>query len=64
MTIDEAIYCIQGYLPDANNEHCLNCPYFCSHQVGENVFLCESSEAHRMAIKALEEMKRSNEHER
>ena len=56
MTIDEAIYCMKSYLPDYNEEHCLKCKYYGSKKKGD-VFVCNSSEAHLMAIKALEKLK-------
>ena len=56
MTIREAIYCMKSYLPDSELEHCTSCPYYGSVSVGDNVFVCRSDEAHRMAIQALEKM--------
>ena len=50
MTREEAIYCMKSYLPDDNYKHCIKCKYY--REDG-----CESSKAHAMAIKALEEQK-------
>ena len=50
MTIQEAIYCMQSYLPETEApDHCLDCPYY-----GLKGDTCKSSEAHRIAIKALQ----------
>lgn len=58
MTIDEAIYCIKSYLPDNTIEHCLDCPYYGTvHDEDDQTAYCKSSEAHKLAITALEEMK-------
>ena len=57
MTIDEAIHCMKSYLPESTPEDCTNCKYYGSKQIDEQVYVCESSEAHRMAIVALELMK-------
>ena len=58
MTIQEAIYCMESYLPETEfPDHCLNCPYFGSQGgLNEPVYVCESSEAHRIAIKALQSL--------
>lgn len=55
MTLEEAMYCMASYLPDADVEHCVNCPYRKAVQIDEQTFTCKSSEAHRMAIEALKE---------
>ena len=60
MTIDEAIYCMKAYLPEERLERCINCPYYKSYpicEVDDDTELCKSSEAHKMAIEALERMK-------
>ena len=46
MTREEAIFCMKSYLPEGTYERCPSCKYY------EN---CKSSEAHKMAIKALEQ---------
>ena len=53
MTIDEAIFCMQSYLPESTYDSCRSCPYYGKHQIEKNVFVCESNKAHKMAIKAL-----------
>lgn len=55
MTNEEAIYCMKSYLPDNTVEHCISCPYHGTRQVEGNLAICKSSEAHRMAIDALEQ---------
>ena len=57
MTIDEAIYCMKMYVPDADNEACVECPYYESKYIEENFWTCQSSTAHQMAIEALKKMK-------
>ena len=57
MTLEEAIYCMTSYLPDTDVEHCEQCPYKASVQIDKRTFTCKSSEAHRMAIEALKQMK-------
>lgn len=54
MTIDEAIYCMKSYLPGNEIEDCLNCPYYGDDLISH----CRSSDAHKLAIMALEEKKR------
>ena len=46
MTIDEAIYCMNSYLPDSRVSDCINCKYYGSK---EGIFCC-SDEAHQKAI--------------
>lgn len=58
MSIDEAIYCMRSYLPENKIEQCLGCPYYGSVKKGQ-VSYCKSSEAHKLAIKALEILKES-----
>ena len=58
MTIEEAIYCMKSYLPDGA-EKCLSCPYYGSKEVDSQVSVCNSSEAHRLAIEALTRMLKS-----
>ena len=55
MTIQEAIYCMQSYLPETEApDHCLECPYYGSKgDSNEQTYICKSSEAHRIAIEAL-----------
>lgn len=57
MTIDDAIYCMKSYLPDIDIEHCLDCPYYGTVHYDDQTAVCRSSEAHRLAIAALEKMK-------
>ena len=58
MTIQEAIYCMESYLPETESpDHCLDCPYYGSQgNPNEQVYVCKSSEAHRIAIKALQSL--------
>ena len=58
MTIQEAIYCMESYLPETESpDHCLDCPYYGSQSnPNEQVYVCKSSEAHRIAIKALQSL--------
>ena len=49
-------FCMNSYLPDSR-ESCLKCPYYGSVQVDKQVSTCKSSEAHKMAIKALQLLK-------
>lgn len=64
MTIDEAIYCMKSYMPDNKKDICLSCPYYGSIHVEDkiykHVYTCKASEAHKMAIEALEKMKANN----
>lgn len=53
MTKDEAIYCMQSYLPYDEYEHCTSCPYYGAYGVDGQVSFCKSAEAHEMAINAL-----------
>lgn len=55
MTIEEAIYCMESYLFE-NELSCVNCPYYGSRQIDNQTCVCCSSEAHKLAIKALEKM--------
>ena len=57
MTIDEAIFCMESYLPESTYDSCCACPYYGKHQIEKNVFICESNEAHKMAINALTKIK-------
>ena len=59
MSIDDAIYCMRSYLPD-EDVLCYGCKYYASKQVKDNVFVCRSDEAHKMAIRALERMKKED----
>lgn len=55
MTEKEAIHCMKSYLPEATVEDCRNCPFYGSMKTYDSqIFLCKSSEAHKMAIDALE----------
>ena len=55
MTIEEAIYCMESYLPE-NELFCINCPYYGNKQIDNQISTCCSSEAHKLAIKALKKM--------
>ena len=57
MTIDEAIYCMQSYLPDGGDEGCYSCSYYHRKHEEDNYYTCCSKEAHEMAIEALKKMK-------
>lgn len=62
MTIDEAIHCMQSYLPDVGGkyDHCTKgCPYYASKKIAdmENGYTCESNKAHELAIYALQCLK-------
>ena len=49
MTIDEAIYCMESYLPSDNYTHCTECKYYgCKDNK-----TCASSEAHQTAIETM-----------
>ena len=52
MTIKEAIYCMQSYLPEGK-EHCTKCPYYRSVKK-DGYSTCKSDVAHEMASAALE----------
>ena len=54
MTTDEAVYCMRSYLPGRTITTCKKCVYYGENEVNPNVYTCRSSEAHKMAIKALE----------
>ena len=55
MTIEEAIYCMKSYLPDTNSyTECKKCKYYKSKMDARGCYLCQSSEAHKMAIRSLE----------
>ena len=58
MSIDEAIYCMKSYLPDNEIEQCAKCPYYGSVKKDSQTSFCRSAEAHRMAVIALERIKR------
>lgn len=57
MTIDEAIYCMQSYLPETDCDLCANCKWYGYKKMNKNLYVCASSEAHRMAIQALKDVK-------
>ena len=61
MTIDEAIYCMQSYLPEDGYYGCKYCPYYGAKKLpregGGVVRVCRSNEAHKMAIEALKAVK-------
>ena len=59
ITIDETIYCMKSYLPDSD-VLCYGCEYYASKQLKDNVFTCRSDEAHKLAIKALERMRKED----
>lgn len=46
MSKEEAIFCMKSYLPEGSYERCPKCKYYGN---------CKSSEAHKMAIEALEQ---------
>ena len=46
MTIDEAIYCIQMYLQNADSEACIKCPYYSSKYIEDNFWTCQADTAH------------------
>ena len=54
MTTDEAVYCMRSYLPGRTIATCKRCVYYGENEVEPNVYTCRSSEAHKMAIDALE----------
>ena len=55
MTREEAIYCMKAYLPDTNSyTECKKCKYYKSKMDARGCYLCQSSEAHKMAIRSLE----------
>lgn len=53
MTIEEAIYCLKSYMPDAEDDMCKNCKYYGSVKDG-SAYICKSNAAREMAIEALE----------
>lgn len=53
MTIPEAIYCMESYLPESKDS-CIRCKYYGSKKEG-SIYVCKSSEAHKIAIEALKE---------
>lgn len=59
MSIDDAVYCMKSYLPD-EDVLCYGCKYYGSKQLKDNVFTCRSDEAHKLAIKALERMRKED----
>lgn len=59
MSIDEAVYCMKSYLPDEDVLR-YECKYYGSKQLKDNVFTCRSDEAHKLAIKALERMRKED----
>jgi hypothetical protein len=56
MTIKEAIFCMESYLPEGSYEGCPKCPYYGVHKDGT----CCSSEAHKLAIEALKLLERGD----
>lgn len=52
MTIEEAIYCLKSYMPDAEDDMCKNCRYYGSIKDG-SIHTCKSNTAREMAIEAL-----------
>lgn len=64
MTVDEAIYCMKSYLPDHTEEKCTQCRFYGikEQNFGDQCFyVCQSAEAHRMAIEALKKLKESED---
>ena len=51
MTIDEAIFCMKSYLPNSR-VLCQDCKYYGS-EYDDGAWFCHSSDAHKLAIKAL-----------
>ena len=57
MTIDEAIFCMKSYLPNSR-VLCQDCKYYGS-EYDDGAWFCHSSDAHKLAIKALYWLKRT-----
>lgn len=57
MTIDEAIYCMQSYLPSEEYTHCTECKYYGCNANG----ICKSSEAHQKAISIMRKYQKIEE---
>ena len=51
MTVNEAIHCMKSYLPDGRTL-CHDCKYYALKDE-DGVLTCQSSAAHKLAIKAL-----------
>lgn len=57
MTIDEAIYCMESYLPSDDYTHCTECKYYgCKDNK-----TCKSSEAHQKAINIMRKYQKIQE---
>ena len=52
MTPEEAMYCMGSYLPDTDEFDCRKCRFYASQKAGR-VYLCRSSNAHKIAIEAI-----------
>lgn len=48
---------MKSYLPE-NEDACYECTYYGANKVDDQIYVCNSSEAHRMAIQALEVVKK------
>lgn len=53
MTIEEVIYCLKSYMPDARIDMCNKCRYYGSIKDG-SAYICESNTARKIAIEVLE----------
>lgn len=60
MTNKEVIYCMKAYLPGNSIDYCMECPYYNSVKIDEQMSICKSSEAHELAIKNLEKLETIN----
>ena len=60
MTIDEAIFCMNHYLPGSDVLECKEkCPYYGSVELDDGLYTCKAATAHKMAVEALEFMKKN-----
>lgn len=57
MTIEEAIYCMQSYLPSEEYTHCTECKYYGCNANGT----CKSNEAHQKAISTMRKYQKIEE---
>lgn len=53
MTVEEALYCLKSYMPDAKDDMCKNCKYYGS-TIDGTAYICGSNTARKIAIRALE----------
>ena len=58
MTPEEAIYCLLSYQSDSPDDMCKKCSYYNTMQ-GDGYSTCKSSEARKMAVKALKAMSKT-----